>query len=247
MDFKNKVVIVTGGGNGIGKAIVEGFASHGAKVIIAEIDKDTGEKLEQEMVDLQLFSKFIQTDMGQSNSVKQMVEEVINLYGKIDILINNAAISHNSLLWDRDDEQWEKVIAVNLSGPYYGAKYSSKHMSEAGGGTIINIASTRAFMSEADTEPYSASKGGIVALTHSLAASLGQYSIRVNCISPGWIHTGDVSELTDEDHKQHLVGRVGTPQDIVDACYYLASDKSSFITGQNFTIDGGMTKKMIYT
>ena len=246
MEFQDKVVIVTGGGSGIGKEIVNGFAQKGSNVIIAEIDPCTGDELAKELTKEGYTAKFITTDMGDSNSVKSMVNQTVSLFERIDILINNAAIGHNSPLWERDDKEFSRVIAVNLNGPYFAAKYASKYMAQNNGGVIINIASTRAFMSEPETEPYSASKGGIVALTHSLAASLGEHKIRVNCISPGWIHTGNELELTKEDHKQHLIGRVGTPADIVEACYYLASEKSGFITGQNITIDGGMTKKMLY-
>lgn len=119
-------------------------------------------------------------------------------------------------------------------------------MKEHGGGSIVNIASTRAFMSEADSEAYAASKGGIVALTHALAASFAPDNIRVNCISPGWIETGDYGKLRDQDHKQHFSGRVGKPEDIARACLYLTSQGNEFINGTNLIIDGGMIRKMIY-
>ena len=119
-------------------------------------------------------------------------------------------------------------------------------MKSNGGGVIINIASTRALMSEPDSEAYAASKGGIVALTHALAASLAPDRIRVNCISPGWIETGDYSQLREEDHHQHLSGRVGRPDDIARACLFLSSSENDFINGENIVIDGGMTRRMIY-
>lgn len=145
------------------------------------------------------------------------------------------------------------ILSVNLRGPFMVCKYAVPLLRQAKPGVIINIASTRASMSEADTEPYSASKGGIVALTHALAISLGP-DIRVNAISPGWIEVGDWKkrqtrtepEHRPQDRSQHPVGRVGTPADIASAALYLASDHASFITGQNMTIDGGMTVKMIY-
>ena len=114
------------------------------------------------------------------------------------------------------------------------------------GGSIVNIASTRAFMSEPNAEAYAASKGGIIALTHALAASLSPYNITVNSISPGWIETGDYGALRDKDHSQHLSGRVGTPEDIARACMYLTQEGNNFVTGTNITVDGGMTKKMMY-
>ncbi|SES95426.1 glucose 1-dehydrogenase [Anaerobranca gottschalkii] len=245
-EYLDKVVIVTGGGNGIGRGLCEAFASQGAKVVIAEIDKVKGKELEDILNSNGYIAHFIYTDMGNPDSIIEMVEKVEKMWGKLDILVNNAAVGHNSPLWERDDRDWERVIAVNLSGPYYAAKYCSKLMAKGKGGVIINIASTRAFMSEENTEPYSASKGGIIALTHSLAISLGKYNIRVNSISPGWIHTGAESELTEGDHRQHPVGRVGKIEDIVSTCLYLTSERAGFITGENIIIDGGMTKKMIY-
>ncbi|SHK26337.1 hypothetical protein SAMN02745227_01921 [Anaerobranca californiensis DSM 14826] len=245
-EYLDKVVIVTGGGSGIGRGLCQAFAAQGAKVIIAEIDEKKGKELEEILNSSGYIAHFIHTDMGNLYSIKAMVEKVEKMWGKIDVLINNAAIAHNAPLWERDDRDWERVIAVNLSGPYYAAKYSSKLMAKGNGGVIINIASTRAFMSEKDTEPYSASKGGIIALTHSLAISLGEYNIRVNSISPGWIHTGEETELTEGDHRQHPIGRVGKIEDVVAPCLYLASGKAGFITGENIVIDGGMTKKMIY-
>jgi NAD(P)-dependent dehydrogenase (short-subunit alcohol dehydrogenase family) len=119
-------------------------------------------------------------------------------------------------------------------------------MREKGGGSIVNIASTRAFMSEPDSEAYADSKGGIIALTHALAASFAPHRIRVNCISPGWIETGNYGKLRDMDHKQHLSGRVGKPEDIAAACLYITADDNDFINGENIIIDGGMTRKMIY-
>jgi len=119
-------------------------------------------------------------------------------------------------------------------------------MRDHGGGAIVNIASTRAFMSEPDSEAYAATKGGIVALTHALAASFSKDNIRVNCISPGWIKTGDYSQLKPSDHSQHFSGRVGKPEDVAEACIYFTKEGNDFINGANIIIDGGMTRKMIY-
>ncbi|HSV26450.1 MAG TPA: SDR family oxidoreductase, partial [Sedimentisphaerales bacterium] len=132
---------------------------------------------------------------------------------------------------------------VNLTGPFLTSKHAAPHIARNKGG-IVNIASTRALMSEANTEAYSASKAGLVGLTHALAVSLGP-DVRVNCISPGWIDTAD-SRLSDADHAQHPAGRAGRPEDIAEMTLYLCSAAAGFITGQNFVVDGGMTKKMIY-
>lgn len=252
--FKDKTVIVTGGGQGIGRIIARNFASEGAKVIIAEADREAGLENESYIKCLQQEASFVYTDVASALSVEAMVRVAYDKYNSIDVLINNAAISGFGSIFDLSVEQWDKVISVNLSGMYYCAKYCAPIMRAQKQGNIINMASSRAFMSEPDTEAYSASKGGIIALTHSLAISLGQYGIRVNSISPGWIDVSSWKKssvakqdiLSEQDHSQHPVGRVGLPDDIAQACLFLASDKSGFITGENLTIDGGMTKKMIY-
>jgi NAD(P)-dependent dehydrogenase (short-subunit alcohol dehydrogenase family) len=175
------------------------------------------------------------------------------MYGRIDALINNAGISQNKPLETLSLEEWNRVLGVNLTGTFLCTKHASTHLRNSCG-SIINIASTRAFMSEACTEAYSASKGGIVALTHALAMSLGP-EIRVNCISPGWIETGPwqkksqrhSTDLSEEDHLQHPVGRVGIPEDIASLVLYLVSNEASFLTGSNLIADGGMTRKMVYS
>ncbi len=253
-EFKNKTVIVTGGGQGIGRAVSRVFAAEGAKVVIADIDEEAGLENEKFIKSSGLEASFIKTDVSDTASVRSMVTETLGKYNTVHILVNNAAVSGFGNIFEISTDQWDKAISVNLSGMYYCAKFCAPFMRDQKYGNIINIASTRAFMSEPDTEPYSASKGGIFALTHALAISLGQYGIRVNSVSPGWIDVSSWKKssaakqeiLSQQDHKQHPAGRVGVPADIAQACLFLASDKSGFITGENLTIDGGMTKKMIY-
>lgn len=254
MRFLGKVVIVTGGGQGIGRCIARSYAREGASVIIAEIDEEAGEETKVAIEEENGECLLLKTDVGSEESVKEMVRAVIERYGKVDILINNAAIQttgQNDNLFTRSVEAFEAVMRVNVTGAYICSKYCAFYMPE--GSSIINIVSTRALMSEPHTEPYSASKGALLALTHSLANSLA-HKIRVNAISPGWI---DVSELkkkndrkfvviTEEDHAQHLVGRVGVPEDVANATLFLTSSEASFMTGSHLVIDGGMTVKMIY-
>lgn len=254
MDFLGKVVIVTGSGQGIGHCIATEYAKKQASVIIAEIDEEAGLETKEAIEALGGECLFIPTDVGSENSVQNMVNTVVERYGKIDILINNAAMSTGSQcdnLFTRNVAEFEEVMRVNVTGTYMCAKYCAAHMSE--GSSIINIASTRAFMSEPHTEPYSTSKGAVLALTYSLANSLA-HKVRVNAISPGWI---DVSQwkkkkdrkfitLTEKEHLQHLTGRVGVPEDIAQAAMYLSSEAAGFITGSNFVIDGGMTVKLNY-
>ncbi|HHW58364.1 MAG TPA: SDR family oxidoreductase [Clostridia bacterium] len=254
MDFNGKVVIVTGGGQGIGQCIARTFAEKGAKVVIADIDDEAGIENEEYIKSKGGDSLFVHTDVSLEEDVKNMVDKTIKAYGKIDILINNAGIGAGGTIYTRPMEEWDRVINVNLRGTYMCSKYVAPHMRDNGGGVIINIASTRAFMSEPHTEPYSASKGGIIALTHSLAISLSYDKIRVNSISPGLIEVSEWKkskeakkpQLTEEDHLQHPAGRVGKPEDIANACLFLCSEEASFITGANLIVDGGMTVKMIY-
>jgi len=246
-----KVAIVTGGGQGIGKAITKKFLENGISVVVAEIDESAGKEVEEEYSSLGKV-KFIKTDVSKEEDVKNMVDETIKIFGKINYLINNAGIGINKHISELSLEDWNRVIGVNLTGTFLCSKYSYPYLRKEKG-VIINIASTRAFMSEPNTEAYSASKGGIYALTHALAVSLGP-DIRVNCISPGWIEVSEwkkkslrrLPELTELDHKQHPVGRVGKPEDIASLVLYLVSDDAGFITGANFIVDGGMTRKMIY-
>jgi len=253
--MKDKVVVVTGGGQGIGNVLCRDFAAQGASVIIADIDEEAGnETLAILNEDNEPKSIFIRCDVALEKDVKHLFDMTLKHFGKVDVLINNAGVGCSGSLFTRTIEEWDRVIAVNLRGTYLCARYAAEGMRHQGKGVIINICSTRAFMSEPDTEPYSASKGGILALTHSLAVSLGRYGIRVNSISPGWIDVSEYKkkdlakppELSDADHKQHPAGRVGRAEDIASACIYLASDDAGFITGTNLTVDGGMTVKMIY-
>lgn len=253
MRFQDKVAIVTGGAQGIGMAISQAFAKEGARVVIGDIDEEAGRENETYIRYNGGKAIYVPLDVASEGSVIKMVDKTLSHYGSVDILCNNAGVGTTKSIYERPMEEWDRIIAINLRGPYMCAKYCAPHMQQKGG-SIINIASTRALMSEPNTEPYSASKGGILALTHSLAVSLGQDRIRVNAISPGWIDVTDWKkasirkqvELTERDHKQHPVGRVGKPEDIAAICLFLCSEEAGFITGTNIIVDGGMTIKMIY-
>jgi NAD(P)-dependent dehydrogenase (short-subunit alcohol dehydrogenase family) len=251
MSRDSKVTIITGGAQGIGKATAQSFLKKGWAVVIADNDREAGEETAREFGAPGRFV-FIQTDVSSEKQVAKLMEQTAQRFGRIDVLINNAGISIGKPLETLSLEEWNRVLGVNLTGAFLCAKHASCHLRKQGG-CIINIASTRAFMSEADTEAYSASKGGIVALTHALAISLGP-SIRVNCISPGWIDTSPwqkssatfAGELSEEDHLQHPAGRVGNAENISSLVLYLVSPEASFLTGSNIIADGGMTRKMIY-
>lgn len=231
MKFLNKVVVITGGSQGIGKALVEGFLQEGA--LVAVIDKDSSD------MDCDYF---FQGDLSEKENLEAFAADLIERYGKIDILIHNAGLSCKGILSDCSYEDFLYVQKVGIVAPYYLTSLLKKKMNK--GASIICISSSRWEMSQPDTESYSASKGGVTSLTHALAVSLGG-KVRVNAISPGWIETGKTKH-SKEDRHQHPVKRVGTPEDIVSMAMFLGSEESSFITGQNFTVDGGMSKQMIY-
>jgi NAD(P)-dependent dehydrogenase (short-subunit alcohol dehydrogenase family) len=249
--MENKVAVITGGAQGIGKAIAMCLLEQNMAVVIADNDEEAGRETAEACAALGPL-KFIPTDVAREGDVRRLADESVKAFGGIDLLVNNAAIARGLPLAKLSLADWNSVLAVNLTGPFLCAKAMAPFLKERRG-VIINIASTRAFMSEASSEAYSASKGGLVALTHALAISLGP-EIRVNCISPGWIETQAwrkksarrIPRLSGADHKQHPVGRVGQPEDIAGLVAYLASPGGSFITGADFVVDGGMTRKMIY-
>jgi len=246
-----KVAFVTGGAQGIGRAIAERFLQDDLCVLIADSDAEAGQETAARLADVGPV-RFVQTDVADEAQVRRAIQAAIDGFGHLDILVNNAGIGHSVPLAELDLADWNRVLGVNLTGAYLCARHAAPWLA-ASGGAIVNIASTRALMSEPNTEAYAASKGGLVALTHALAVSLGP-KVRVNCISPGWIDVSARKEsavakpamLTEADHRQHPAGRVGTPEDIAGLAAYLVSPEAGFITGANFVVDGGMTHKMIY-
>jgi len=245
MTFEGKVVIVTGGANGIGQAIVKAYADEGAHVVIADIDEKGGEEVSRLTREKGAEGIFIQTDVRDPNSIEKLIKQTVETFGGIDILINNAGVSRFKSFFELSVTEWDDVINTNLRGAFLCAQAAAKKM-RGNGGSIVNLASTRAFMSEPNTESYTASKGGIYALTHGLALTLQEEKITVNAISPGWIATDDYEELRQIDHAQHPSKRVGKPEDVARTCLFLTNPSNDFITGENIVIDGGMTRKMMY-
>lgn len=247
LDFSNRTVIVTGGANGIGKGVALHYALKGANVVIADIDEKAGQKTVSLIVEQGGKAIFVKTDVRQEADIINLMEVAYEMYGRIDILINNAGKGLFKSPYDLTIEEWDDLLNTNLRSVFLCSREAAKYMRRnKEGGSIVNIASTRALMSEPNSEAYAASKGGIVALTHALATSLSKDKVTVNCISPGWIETGDYTKLRPIDHEQHLSKRVGKPDDIARACLYLTAKENDFVTGINLVVDGGMTRKMIY-
>jgi NAD(P)-dependent dehydrogenase (short-subunit alcohol dehydrogenase family) len=240
MELEGQVAIITGAGRGIGRAIAARFTSAGATVVIADSDAEAGAATAAA-----LGAHSEPTDVADPAAIRRLFASIEARFGRLDVLVNNAGISATSPVEQVQVADWDRVLAVNLRGAFVCAQAAAPLLRRGSGrGTIVNIASTRALMSEPGNEAYAASKGGLLALTHALANSLGP-SIRVNAICPGWINTRD-DRLRPEDHAQHPVGRVGRPEDVAEACLFLAGSASSFMTGQYLVLDGGMTRKMLY-
>ncbi|WP_226661770.1 SDR family oxidoreductase [Microbulbifer aggregans] len=222
---RQKVAVVTGGAQGIGKAICDAFAEQG--VVVCSID-------------LQGDGYYV-GDIADENVLRSFAAKVIAEYGEVDYLVNNACLSKGGLN-SCSYEDFNYVLRVGVAAPFLLSQLFMAHFSA--GASIVNISSTREQMSQADTESYSAAKGGIGSLTHAMAMTL-RGKVRVNAVSPGWIDTSG-THFTGADASQHPVGRVGNPADIVNTVMFLCDPKSSFITGQDITVDGGMSKQMIY-
>jgi NAD(P)-dependent dehydrogenase (short-subunit alcohol dehydrogenase family) len=243
-----RVALVTGAARGIGLGIAAWLISEGWRVVLADVDRKRGTTVADVMGDNAVF---VYMDVSREEQVAAGVAQVLGQFGRLDALVCNAAVSdpHNTTLESLDLAHWNRVLAVNLTGPMLLAKHCAPYL-RAHGGSIVNLASTRARQSEADTEAYAASKGAILALTHALAVSLGP-QVRVNAVSPGWIDSRDPSQrradpLSELDHAQHPAGRVGVIEDVAAMVAWLLSRNAGFVTGQEFVVDGGMSKKMVF-
>jgi NAD(P)-dependent dehydrogenase (short-subunit alcohol dehydrogenase family) len=229
--MKQKAALVTGAAQGIGAGIARVLAGRGYDVAVADLKKPAAGFF------------FVRTDVSHEPSVRACVSAVLREFGRLDALVNNAGLADpaSGPVEKLALAEWNRRLGTNLTGVFLMTKHCVPRL-RAARGAVVNISSTRALQSEAGTEAYAASKGGVVALTHALAMSLGP-EVRVNCISPGWIAH---AKLRPKDHAQHPVGRAGRDADIAQLTAYLLSDAAGFITGQNFVVDGGMTRKMIY-
>lgn len=237
MCLQGKTVVITGGSNGLGKASSQMFAQHGAQVIVLDIAPLTYEK--EGVV-------WYQLDLTNSSACKAAAEKIIKDYGKIDVLINNAGITRDALTVRMTEEQWEDVFSVNLKGTFNITKFLVPYMEEAGKGSIILTSSVGGFFGNVGQANYTATKAGLVGLTKTWAKEFARKgaNIRVNCISPGFMQTDPIRAMPEEWKEKYakmtMLGRLGEPDEIAKVCMFLATDDSSYITGQVLCVDGGM-------
>ena len=238
-------VFITGGAEGIGKAIVEAFCLSGDQVAFCDINEIAGQETAKATGSI-----FHKVDVSDKDVLESCMQRILSEWNDIDIIVNNVGISQFSSITETSVEDFDKILSINLRPVFITSRLLAIHRKEQSSpnpyGRIINICSTRYLMSESGSEGYAASKGGIYSLTHALALSLSEWNITVNSLAPGWIQTHDYDQLRPEDHSQHPSRRVGKPEDIARMCLFLCEENNDFINGENITIDGGMTKKMIY-
>ncbi|MDQ6600884.1 SDR family NAD(P)-dependent oxidoreductase [Bacillus salipaludis] len=245
MKLTDKVAIVTGGASGIGEATVRLFAEEGAKVVIAdfsELGKDLSEELNMEGYD----TFFVKTDVTKEEDIKQLINETVNRYGKLDIMYANAGVADDAPAHELSYEKWKRTIDINLSGVFLSDKYSIEQFRKQGtGGVIVNAGSIHSFVSLPNPTAYSSAKGGVKLLTQNLCTAYAKEGIRINAVCPGYIDTPLLSKV-DPQTKEYLAslhpqGRLGKPEEIAKAVLFLASDDASFVNGTTLLVDGGYT------
>ena len=244
MDLAGQVALVTGSGRGIGRAIALALADHGASLVINDVVAEGAQAVAAEIEGLDREAMAVAADVTDEAAVQQMIDAVLDRLGRIDILVNNAGITRDALLIRMSEEQWDAVLSVNLKAAFLCTKAVARPMLKARKGRIINIASVVGLTGNAGQANYSASKGGLVALTKTTAQELGSRGITCNAIAPGFIETEMTETLADEAREQMLrrvpLGRAGHATDVANVVLFLAGPAASYITGQVITVDGGM-------
>ena len=248
MRLRDKVVIVTGAGSGIGREIALLFAREGAIVVVADYIVKTGEETVRRIREGGGEAMFIKADVSQASNAERMVRQTVERYGRLDILSNNAGIlGEVAPVGEASEENWDRVIAVNLKSVFLCSRYAVREMVKSGGGVIINSSSTMGLVGLPGNTAYSASKGGVIQFTKTMSLEYASSNIRVNCICAGWIDT-PMNEILDENVirwtvRETPLGRLGKPEEVAKAALYLASDDSSFVTGTALVVDGGWIAK----
>lgn len=242
----NKVALVTGAGSGIGLAIAQSYAKEGAKVIVSDINEEHGNQAVEKIKSEGGEAAFVKADTSDAEQVEALVKSTVEIYGRLDIACNNAGIGgEQKLTGEYDLDSWRKVLSVNLDGVFYGCKYQLEQMEKNGGGVIVNIASIHGTVAAPLSSAYTASKHAVVGLTKNIGAEYGQKNIRCNAVGPAYIET-PLLESASGDMKEaliakHPMGRLGTAQEVAELVLFLSSEKSSFMTGGYYLVDGGYT------
>jgi NAD(P)-dependent dehydrogenase (short-subunit alcohol dehydrogenase family) len=249
--FKNKAIIVTGAGNGMGRASALAFAREGGSVAVADINAVDGQATVRQIADAGGRAIFVRCDVRRSADVQRLVAETVTAFGGVDVLHNNAGVVKYGTVVDMPEEDWDWVLDINLKGPYLTCKYAIPEMRKRGGGAIVNTASVQAFATQQQVAAYSASKGAMVSFTMTVALDHAAENIRCNCIAPGSIQTpmlemaanlfsADPAEAIRDWGRVHPLGRVGTSEEVAKLVLFLASDDASFCTGGCYRVDGGL-------
>ena len=244
MDFKDKIVVVTGGAQGIGKEISLKFAEYGAKVAVSDINEINGKQVIEEIKKKKTDAILVLADVGKSEDASLIIEKSLENFGKIDVLVNNAGITRDNLVMRMTEEEWDRVLTVNLKGCFNCIKAATKVFIKQRSGKIINIASVVGIIGNIGQANYSASKAGVIGLTKTVAKELAARNINVNAIAPGFIETEMTAKLPDQVKEKLLsmipLNKLGKVEDVANMVLFLASDYANYITGQVFNVDGGM-------
>ncbi len=245
--FEGRVALVTGGGSGIGRATALAFSREGAKVVVSDVAEDGGQETVRMIEDTGGKALFVKADVTKAKDVERLVDRAVQTYGRLDCAHNNAGIAGPvAQVADYPEEEWDRVIAINLKGVWLSMKYELPQMLEQGGGAIVNTASIEGLVAVAGNSAYDASKHGVAGLTKTAAIEYARRNIRVNAVCPGYIDTPMVQEyfrtapgLEETTADLHPIGRIGKPEEIAEAVVWLCSDAASFVTGHTMTVDGG--------
>lgn len=246
MRLGDKTAIITGGASGIGRAAALRFAAEGAKLVIADVNGDGGRETAKLIEQQGGKALFFETNVSDSKQVKDLVSATVEAYGKLDILFNNAGIGNPDVKSvDLDEDEWDRIIDINLKGVFLGIKHAVPELKKAGGGAIINTSSLLGIKGQKFLAAYNASKAGVILLTKNAALEYGRDNIRVNAIAPGVIDTQIIEGWKNDERKWPIIsranalGRIGSPEEVANAVLFLASEEASFITGATLSVDGG--------